>query len=100
MCGIVGIVGAREVAQPEIWRMCDAIRHRGPDDWGTFIEGGFGMGMRRLSIIDLAGGHQPMGNEDDNLQVVLNGESAPRLGSAASSALISDANESRPSRTV
>jgi Asparagine synthase (glutamine-hydrolyzing) len=41
--------------------MCDAIRHRGPDDWGTFIEGGLGLGMRRLSIIDLAGGHQPMG---------------------------------------
>ncbi|MGH7514857.1 MAG: asparagine synthase (glutamine-hydrolyzing) [Gemmatimonadales bacterium] len=74
MCGIVGIVGARAVAQPEIWRMCDAIRHRGPDDWGTFIEGGLGLGMRRLSIIDLAGGHQPMGNEDENLQVVLNGE--------------------------
>jgi asparagine synthase (glutamine-hydrolysing) len=74
MCGIVGIVGAPDVAQPEIRLMCDAIRHRGPDDWGTFIEGGFGMGMRRLSIIDLAGGHQPMGNEDDNLQVVLNGE--------------------------
>jgi asparagine synthase (glutamine-hydrolysing) len=74
MCGIVGIVGTRDVAQPEIRLMCDAIRHRGPDDWGTFIEGGFGMGMRRLSIIDLAGGHQPMGNEDDNLQVVLNGE--------------------------
>ena len=74
MCGIVGIVGARAVAQPEIWRMCDAIRHRGPDDWGTFIEGGLGLGMRRLSIIDLAGGRQPMGNEDENLQVVLNGE--------------------------
>jgi asparagine synthase (glutamine-hydrolysing) len=74
MCGIVGIVGARAVAQPEIWRMCDAIRHRGPDDWGTFVEGGFGFGMRRLSIIDLAGGHQPIGNEDENLQVVLNGE--------------------------
>ena len=40
--------------------MCDAIRHRGPDDWGTFVEGGIGLGMRRLSIIDLAGGHQPM----------------------------------------
>ena len=74
MCGIVGIVGAGEVAQGEIRLMCDAIRHRGPDDWGTFLEGGLGMGMRRLSIIDLAGGHQPMGNEDDNLQVVLNGE--------------------------
>ena len=41
--------------------MCDAIRHRGPDDWGTFVEGGVGLGMRRLSIIDLAGGHQPIG---------------------------------------
>ena len=40
--------------------MCDAIRHRGPDDWGVFLEGGTGLGMRRLSIIDLAGGHQPM----------------------------------------
>jgi asparagine synthase (glutamine-hydrolysing) len=54
--------------------MCDAIHHRGPDDWGTFIEGGVGLGMRRLSIIDLAGGHQPMGNEDESVQVVLNGE--------------------------
>ena len=54
--------------------MCDAIRHRGPDDWGTFVEGGVGLGMRRLSIIDLAGGHQPIGNEDGNLQVVFNGE--------------------------
>ena len=54
--------------------MCDAIRHRGPDDWGTFVEGGVGLGMRRLSIIDLAGGHQPMGNEDESVQVVLNGE--------------------------
>src|SRR5690349_17414030 len=74
MCGIVGIVGAQDVAQQEIRMMCDAILQRGPDDWGIFLEGGFGMGMRRLSIIDLAGGHQPMGNEDDNLQVVLNGE--------------------------
>ena len=54
--------------------MCDAIRHRGPDDWGTFVEDGVGLGMRRLSIIDLAGGHQPIANEDGDLQVVFNGE--------------------------
>ena len=74
MCGIVGTVGPGTVTEAEVVRMCDAIRHRGPDDWGTFIEGGVGLGMRRLSIIDLAGGHQPLGNEDDSVQVVLNGE--------------------------
>src|SRR6476661_872161 len=74
MCGIVGIAGARPVLEQEIWRMCDAIRHRGPDDWGTFVEDGVGLGLRRLSIIDLAGGHQPIANEDGQLQVVFNGE--------------------------
>ena len=54
--------------------MCDAIAHRGPDDWGTFVEGGVGLGMRRLSIVDLAGGHQPMSNEDGSVVVVFNGE--------------------------
>jgi asparagine synthase (glutamine-hydrolysing) len=54
--------------------MCDAIAHRGPDDWGTFVEGGTGLGMRRLSIVDLAGGHQPMTNEDGTVVVVFNGE--------------------------
>ena len=54
--------------------MCDAIRHRGPDDWGVFLEGGTGLGMRRLSIIDLATGDQPLGNEDGTIQVVFNGE--------------------------
>jgi asparagine synthase (glutamine-hydrolysing) len=74
MCGIVGTVGPGTVTEAEVTRMCDAIHHRGPDDWGTFVEGGVGIGMRRLSIIDLAGGHQPMGNEDESVQVVLNGE--------------------------
>jgi asparagine synthase (glutamine-hydrolysing) len=74
MCGIVGIVGPGTVVVAELARMCDAIRHRGPDDWGTFAEEGVGLGMRRLSIIDLAGGHQPLGNEDGSVQVVLNGE--------------------------
>jgi len=54
--------------------MCDSIVHRGPDDEGIFIEGNFGMGMRRLSIIDLDTGHQPISNEDESLWVVLNGE--------------------------
>lgn len=54
--------------------MCDAIVHRGPDDWGRFVEGGVGLGMRRLSIIDLAGGHQPITNEDGSVVVIFNGE--------------------------
>ena len=74
MCGIAGKAGAGRVSEAEILRMCEAIAHRGPDDWGTFIEGGLGLGMRRLSIIDLAGGHQPLANEDGTVVVVYNGE--------------------------
>ena len=74
MCGIVGKLGPGAVSEMEIRRMCDAIAHRGPDDWGRFIEGGAGLGMRRLSIIDLAGGHQPIANEDGSVVVVYNGE--------------------------
>ena len=54
--------------------MCDEIRHRGPDDEGYRIEGRMGMGMRRLSIIDLAMGRQPVANEDGTVWVVFNGE--------------------------
>jgi asparagine synthase (glutamine-hydrolysing) len=74
MCGIAGKVGPAKVNEAEILRMCNAIAHRGPDDWGTFVEGGLGLGMRRLSIIDLAGGHQPLANEDGSVVVVFNGE--------------------------
>jgi asparagine synthase (glutamine-hydrolysing) len=74
MCGIAGKAGAAPVTEPEILRMCDAIAHRGPDDWGTFVEGGIGLGMRRLSIVDLAGGHQPITNEDGSVVLVFNGE--------------------------
>ena len=74
MCGIAGKVGQARVTEGEILRMCDAIAHRGPDDWGTFVEGRIGIGMRRLSIIDLAGGHQPLSNEDGSVVVVFNGE--------------------------
>ncbi|HTT66597.1 MAG TPA: asparagine synthase (glutamine-hydrolyzing) [Gemmatimonadales bacterium] len=77
MCGIVGIVHhdtAQPVAEPAIRRMCDAIRHRGPDDEGRYVEGPVGLGMRRLSIIDLSGGHQPIFNEDRSCVIVFNGE--------------------------
>jgi asparagine synthase (glutamine-hydrolysing) len=74
MCGIAGKVGQASASEAEVLRMCDAIRHRGPDDSGTFIEGGAALGMRRLSIIDLAGGHQPLTNEDGSVVIVFNGE--------------------------
>src|SRR6188472_1763523 len=74
MCGIAGKLGPEAVAERDVLRMCDAIVHRGPDDWGTFVEGGVGLGMRRLSIIDVAGGHQPITNEDGTVVIVFNGE--------------------------
>src|SRR5215210_3799633 len=74
MCGIAGKAGTAPVAESDVLRMCNAIAHRGPDDWGTFVEGGVGLGMRRLSIIDLAGGHQPLTNEDGSVVIVFNGE--------------------------
>ncbi len=77
MCGIAGIMANnREMAvdmQPII-SMCNAIAHRGPDDEGFFHEGNLGMGMRRLSIIDLSTGKQPIFNEDERLVIVFNGE--------------------------
>jgi asparagine synthase (glutamine-hydrolysing) len=77
MCGIAGIVrtDGTPVRAEEIDAMTASIAHRGPDDHGTLVENGFGMGMRRLSIIDLsAAGHQPMFNEDRSVAVVFNGE--------------------------
>src|SRR5919112_2951409 len=74
MCGIAGKVGQGRISEAEVLRMCDAIAHRGPDDWGTFVEGNVGLGMRRLSMVDVAGGHQPMSNEDGSVVVVFNGE--------------------------
>ena len=77
MCGIAGFIDAersRENAEQLIDRMCQVIRHRGPDDQGSWVDDGAALGMRRLSIIDLAGGHQPIFNEDQSILVVLNGE--------------------------
>jgi asparagine synthase (glutamine-hydrolysing) len=77
MCGIAGIVSAAVGDRVEagiVHRMCQAIVHRGPDDEGIFVKNGTGLGMRRLSIIDLAGGHQPVFNEERSVWVVFNGE--------------------------
>jgi asparagine synthase (glutamine-hydrolysing) len=77
MCGIAGIVSTaagQRIEAATIHRMCQAIVHRGPDDEGIFVKDGAGFGMRRLSIIDLAGGHQPVFNEDRSVWVVFNGE--------------------------
>ena len=78
MCGINGIAlssRARKRLDRELLeRMRDVIRHRGPDDQGVFIEGRIGLGHRRLSIVDVMGGHQPMTNEDGSLQITYNGE--------------------------
>jgi asparagine synthase (glutamine-hydrolysing) len=77
MCGIAGIVGAQNsyLAEAEdIHRMCQTIVHRGPDDEGIYSAGCAGLGMRRLSIIDLSTGRQPIHNEDKTIWVVFNGE--------------------------
>src|SRR2546421_1276932 len=76
MCGIVGVVDlqGRSVDPSWIDSMNDSIVHRGPDDSGSYVRGNVGLGMRRLSIIDVAGGHQPVYNEDKSVWVVFNGE--------------------------
>ena len=76
MCGIAGIAntGRDGVDVQTIHAMCQTIVHRGPDDEGIFVKDGVGLGMRRLSIIDLAGGHQPIFNEDRSVWIVFNGE--------------------------
>ena len=76
MCGIAGIIGRQGdvVDAADIRRMCSSILHRGPDDEGIYAKGPVGLGIRRLSIIDLAGGRQPIHNEDKSLWVVFNGE--------------------------
>jgi asparagine synthase (glutamine-hydrolysing) len=76
MCGIAGWYrrGKGGVAESIVRGQCDTIVHRGPDDTGVFVDGDFGFGMRRLSIIDLAGGHQPMFTADGRYAIVLNGE--------------------------
>jgi asparagine synthase (glutamine-hydrolysing) len=75
MCGIcVYIDDHREVTEASVRLLCDRIIHRGPDSEGITVMGGVGLGMRRLNIIDLEGGRQPMFNEDGSMAVVFNGE--------------------------
>jgi asparagine synthase (glutamine-hydrolysing) len=74
MCGICGRVAPEGVSQLEIERMAGALTHRGPDDVGFHVNGMIGLGHRRLSIIDLNTGKQPIANEDGSVWVVLNGE--------------------------
>ena len=75
MCGIAGfLLREGKASLCAVRGMCDQIRHRGPDDEGYHVEGGCAIGMRRLSIIDLSTGHQPMANEDGSIWVVFNGE--------------------------
>ena len=62
------------VEAAQVHRMCQSIVHRGPDDEGIYAQGPIGLGMRRLSIIDLSGGHQPIHNEDKSVWIVYNGE--------------------------
>ena len=76
MCGIAGVMSFDEkpVSLEELHAMCGAMLHRGADDEGIYLEKDVGLAMRRLSIIDLETGHQPVSNEDGTIWVVLNGE--------------------------
>ncbi len=77
MCGIAGILRFRKTDQADqsaLRQMCRVMAHRGPDDEGVYFDGLVGLGMRRLSIVDLATGHQPICNEDGTLWIVFNGE--------------------------
>ena len=89
MCGIAGFIeqpatgatgnGTHSAASHDerarvLDRMCRVIRHRGPDDQGTLVADGVALGMRRLSIIDLTGGHQPLSGCDGAVTIVFNGE--------------------------
>ena len=77
MCGICGIAfgdSSRRVTEAQVGAMNSAIEHRGPDEHGIHLDGAVGLGHRRLSIVDLASGHQPMSNEDGAIWIVFNGE--------------------------
>jgi asparagine synthase (glutamine-hydrolysing) len=77
MCGISGIVyhnQNRSVSLDDLKAMCNTLVHRGPDDEGFFVDQNAGLGMRRLKVIDLATGHQPISNEDGRLWIIFNGE--------------------------
>src|SRR5215813_4122161 len=78
MCGICGIAIPkqlnRRVSESRLIAMRDTLTHRGPDDSGLYLGAGVGLGHRRLSIVDLGGGRQPMSNEDGTVWIAFNGE--------------------------
>src|SRR5215831_3262388 len=77
MCGICGqfdFQGGAPVSRATVLAMAGTIAHRGPDDEGFYFSGSLGLGFRRLSIIDLAAGHQPMSDAENTVWVVFNGE--------------------------
>jgi asparagine synthase (glutamine-hydrolysing) len=77
MCGICGLVNFNAPSKVDgyfLQRMCQTLQHRGPDDEGYYEKDGAGLAMRRLSIIDISGGHQPISNEDQTIWIVCNGE--------------------------
>src|SRR5512134_1717594 len=77
MCGIAGVISSVQVTDDEValvGRMNQCLVHRGPDSSSCFVDGHVALAMRRLSIIDLAGGQQPLFNEDRQLAVICNGE--------------------------
>ncbi|HEX7973841.1 MAG TPA: asparagine synthase (glutamine-hydrolyzing), partial [Anaerolineales bacterium] len=74
MCGICGLIDGRGVRREDLKRMTDTLSYRGPDDDGFYLDEMAGLGHRRLSIIDLNGGHQPISNEDGSIWIVFNGE--------------------------
>ena len=76
MCGICGYINLypSPVDESILARMNEALIHRGPDDYGYHCDGHVGLAMRRLAIIDVAGGHQPISNEDGTITIILNGE--------------------------
>ena len=77
MCGIVGIAALRDAQPPnyhQVHGMCSVLEHRGPDDQGIDIRAGVALGNRRLAVIDIDGGRQPLSNESGTIRVVQNGE--------------------------
>ena len=77
MCGICGfftVDGDEALTENNLKRMTNSLRHRGPNDEGYFFQGNYGIGARRLSIVDIAGGHQPLSNEDCTIWTAYNGE--------------------------
>ena len=76
MCGIAGILNFTNdnVSQEQLYEMTEKMVARGPDDDGFYLSGSIGLGFRRLSIIDVKGGHQPLTNENEDLHLIFNGE--------------------------